>query len=100
MSNDNATPPTDRMPSNNCTIEQKVEVSPGDVHTGSQAKEETNRVGQLPDRGPALEPLPGLQPKRKVDLARAALPDLGSLQTVESLAVRELKGVGAMLTPN
>src|SRR5262249_8877005 len=40
------------------------------------------------------------QPKRKVDLARAALPDLGVLQTVESLSVRELKGVGAMFTSN
>jgi hypothetical protein len=47
-----------------------------------------------------LRPLPTLQPKRKVDLARAALPDLGSLQTVDTLSVRELKGIGAMFTPN
>jgi hypothetical protein len=46
------------------------------------------------------QPLPTIQPKRKIDLAHAMLPDPGALQTVESLCVRELKGVGAMFTPN
>lgn len=40
-----------------------------------------------------------LQTKRKIDLTRAALPDVGSLQAVTTLSVRELKGVGAMFTP-
>jgi hypothetical protein len=46
------------------------------------------------------QPLPTIQPKRKVDFAHAMLPAPGALQTVESLCVRELKGVGAMFTPN
>src|SRR5438093_771694 len=39
-----------------------------------------------------LTPLTGPQPKRKIELTCAALSGLGSLQTVDSLTVRELKG--------
>jgi hypothetical protein len=40
-----------------------------------------------------------LQTKRKVELTRAALPNQGAPQSVESLSVRVLKGVGASFTP-
>jgi hypothetical protein len=47
---------------------------------------------------PALEPLTPLQPRRQVDLTTAVLPELGNLAPVESLTVRELKGVGQTFT--
>src|SRR5262245_54377543 len=47
---------------------------------------------------PALEPLTSLQPRRKVDLTIAVLPEPGNLAPVESLTVRELKGVGETFT--
>ena len=48
-----------------------------------------------------LAPEPALpKPKRRVDLSTAQLPGIGGLQAVETLTIRERKGVGATFTPN
>jgi hypothetical protein len=49
---------------------------------------------------PKLVPAPLPTLKRKVDLKAAILPSLSAVQSVESLAVKELKGVGANFTSN
>jgi hypothetical protein len=68
--------------------------SPAPAGAGQPAVE-----GQEGPRG-RPSPLGGLQPKRKIDLAKAILPDPGSERTVEILCVREVKGVAAYFTPN
>jgi hypothetical protein len=43
---------------------------------------------------------PLLAPKRRIDLAAAVLPDVGNIEAVEVLEVRELKGAGKSFTPD
>ena len=53
-----------------------------------------------PGGGSALEPLTPPQPRRRIDLTTAVLPEPGNLAAVESLTVRELKGPGQTFTAN
>lgn len=50
----------------------------------------------LPSRLPPAQPV--VPPRRKLDLSLAALPQVGDLQPVQQLGVREFKGVGSQFT--
>lgn len=63
------------------------------VQSNDTVMETTNRV--MPTGEVSLA-----QPKRKVDLSTAVLPDIGDVNEVALLTVRELKGIGATFTPN
>lgn len=73
---------------------------PNQSENGSQETAARGGSLDLPPSRPSLQPSPVPSPKRKVDLTAAVLPGLGKVATVESLDVRELKGVGASFTPN
>jgi hypothetical protein len=69
--------------------------------SGNQAAEGTPQAVVPTAVQERLSPKPALpKPKRKVDLSTAQLPGLGKLQAVETLTIRERKGVGATFTPN
>jgi hypothetical protein len=86
MTADHEHPPVD--PSRNGA----APAAPPQAHAAAQGGK-PGRVAEAPP------PLP-LRPRRKVDLTLAALPGPGSAREVDALAVRELKGVGKVYTPN
>lgn len=51
------------------------------------------------DKSSVLQPIPELRPKRRVDLTLVALPGAGDITAVESLEIRELKGIWSPFTP-
>jgi hypothetical protein len=59
-----------------------------------------SELGAVNDGPKVLEPLTPLEPRRPIDLSKAVLPEPGNLTAVESLTVKELKGVGATFTAN
>ncbi len=86
------------------------------LHTNSQADVDhsTAPAPTTPNRAPAtpplvtepndrqkLQPLPApLTPSRRVDLRTVVMDGLPETTAVETLDVRELKGIGATFTPN
>jgi hypothetical protein len=66
------------------------------LEVGSAAVSLADPIGE----SSTLQPLASLQPRRKIDLSTAVLPEPGSMAAVESLAIKELKGVGQTFTAN
>ena len=100
MANESLTPSTNSLHDSTNAPKPTCKPPPDGSHSDTGPEQGNNRLDGPAGSGPAPEPLPGLKPRRKIDLTRAALPEVGSMGMVESLLVREMKGVGAMFTPN
>jgi len=88
--------------SNNGTIPLVSQAPEAEAKRPAESAAPTSEDSQRESGGRVvpLQPLAPLQPRRKIDLSTAVLPEPGLAATVESLEIRDLKGPGCPYTPN
>jgi hypothetical protein len=72
----------------------------GNISAGDTLSTNADAHRDLGAPGNPLQPIPPPRTKHKVDLTLAVLSGQNKLQAVECLAVQEIKGIGAMFTPD
>jgi hypothetical protein len=70
------------------------------LQKGSEAEAAATNPATLGSEPRVLEPLGPPQPRRKIDLLIASLPEPGPMVEVELLVVKELMGTDQLFTPN